>query len=89
MREPEIDLTAEEVVDVSEAADDPIARFDHEVRDALSVIVGSTRMLRDRFDELEPDRQLAMIEAIGRRAEELQRSLLPVLHRISTVRSAR
>ena len=80
--EPDLDLTTEEVVDLS----DPIGRFDAEVRDALSVIVGSTRMLRDRFDELPPDRQLAMIDAIGRRAEELQRSLLPVLHRITAAR---
>lgn len=71
-------------VDLREPARrDAIPRFDAEVRDALSVLVGTTALLRSRWHELPEGRRLLLVESLGRRAEELQASLLPVLGRLT------
>lgn len=67
----------------AESDGNPIARFDAEVRDALSVLTGTSRLLEQRWDSLPLDRRLEMVSAIARRAEALQGALLPVLTRLS------
>ena len=80
--EPTVDLVA------AEAGGDPIGRFDADVRNALSVLTGTSRLLEQRWDQLPPDRRYAMVEAIARRAEDLQATLLPVLTRLAGARRA-
>lgn len=80
--EPTVDLVA------AERGGDPILKFDEDVRNALSVLTGTSRLLEQRWDELPPDRRYLMVEAIARRAEELQASLLPVLVRLTQARNA-
>ena len=71
-------------VDLTESARrrEATSRFDADVRNALSVLVGTTALLRSRWDELPDDRRLQLVESLGRRAEELQAALLPVLGRL-------
>lgn len=80
--EPTVDLVA------AERGGDPILKFDEDVRNALSVLTGTSRLLEQRWDELPPDRRYVMVEAIARRAEELQAALLPVLVRLTQARHA-
>lgn len=72
----------------AERETDPILRFDADVRNALSVLTGTSRLLEQRWGELPPDRRYLMVEAIARRAEELQAALLPVLSRLLQARHA-
>lgn len=66
----------------AESGKNPIEQFDADVRDALSVLTGTSRLLEQRWESLPLDRRLQMVETIARRSEELQASLLPVLARL-------
>lgn len=68
-------------------AGDSIERFDSEVRNALAALVGATSLLQSRWAELPEDRRLLLVESAGRRAQELQAALLPVLGRLKAVGS--
>jgi hypothetical protein len=58
--EPTVDLVA------AEGGGDPILAFDEDVRDALSVLTGTSHLLEQRWDELPRDRRYVMGEAIAR-----------------------
>jgi K+-sensing histidine kinase KdpD len=54
---------------------------DADVRNSLAVLVGTSALLRNRWDELPEELRLQLIDNLVRRSEELQRTLLPLLDR--------
>lgn len=68
MTKPTIDLRDRQAVDA-------------DVRNSLAVLVGTSALLRNRWDELPEELRLQLIDNLVRRSEELQRTLLPLLDR--------